>query len=145
MHFVPDDIQPAKNALKIKENFRGGPSYALSKAGVIMLAVECAKRWGSVGITSTSFNPGNLRSELIRDRTWFEKFIASWMNHPTEMGAWTELYAGWAPNITPQMNGCYIIPWGRVGRYNEGLEKAIEEGKAETLWDVCERVVEKYI
>jgi retinol dehydrogenase-12 len=42
------------------------------------------------------------------------------------------------------MNGCYIIPWGRVGRYNEGLEMAIEEGKAKTLWSVCEGIVEKY-
>jgi retinol dehydrogenase-12 len=97
------------------------------------------------GIMSTSLNPGNLRTELVRDRSWFEKWIAGWLNHPAEMGAWTELYAGWSSDITPQMSGCYVIPWGRVGMYNEGLQKAIEEGKGETLWTVCEGIVAKYM
>jgi retinol dehydrogenase-12 len=57
------------------------------------------------------------------------------------MGAWT----GWSPAVTPQMNGCYIIPWGRLGKFNEGLEKAILEGKGEKLWCVCEEIVEKYM
>jgi retinol dehydrogenase-12 len=82
---------------------------------------------------------------LVRDRSWFEKWVAGWLNHPAEMGAWTELYAGWSPDVTPQMNGCYIIPWGRVGRFNEGLEKAIEEDKGKKLWCVCEGIVGKYM
>jgi retinol dehydrogenase-12 len=61
------------------------------------------------------------------------------------MGAWTELYAGWSPEITPQMSGCYVIPWGRVGTYNEGLQEAIREDKGDTLWKICEGIVAKYM
>lgn len=113
-----------------------------SSLSIFALEIEIDK---CPGIVSTSLNPGNLRTELIRDRSWFEKWVAGWLNHPAEMGAWTELYAGWSPAITPQMSGCYVIPWGRVGMYNEDLQKAIEEGKGETLWGVCEGIVEKYI
>jgi retinol dehydrogenase-12 len=47
-----------------------------------------------IGIISTSLNPGNLKTELVRDRSWFEKWVAGWLNHPAEMGAWTEFFAG---------------------------------------------------
>jgi retinol dehydrogenase-12 len=143
--FVKDTVVNGKGIMMIKEDFKGGPSYAQSKAADIMLAVECARRWGDDGVISTSLNPGNLRTELVRDRTWIEKVVAGWLNYPAKMGAWTELYAGWSPDITPQMNGCYIIPWGRVGRYNEGLEKAVEEGKGGQLWSVCESIVREYM
>jgi retinol dehydrogenase-12 len=36
--------------MMIKEDFRGGPSYAQSKAADIMFGVECAKRWGGEGM-----------------------------------------------------------------------------------------------
>ena len=97
VHFVPDPAQEGTvgERLKIKEDFAGGPSYAQTKAADIMLGVECARRWGEEGVISNSLNPGNLRSELVRYRTWFEKFVAEWIiNHPVEMGAWTELFAG---------------------------------------------------
>jgi retinol dehydrogenase-12 len=131
--------------LKIKEDFGGGPSYAQSKACDIILGVECAKRWGADGIISTSLNPGNLRSELVRDRSLFVQFLAKCaICHPAEMGAWTELYARWNLDITPGLNGCYVVPWGRLGSYNEGLRKVIEEGVGEKLWSVCEGVVGRY-
>tara|TARA_R110002003_G_scaffold30_2_gene1805 strand:- start:12092 stop:12751 length:660 start_codon:yes stop_codon:yes gene_type:complete len=146
--FVPNnvDVEGGERRMEmIKEDWKGGPSYAQSKAADIILATETAKRWAGDGIISTSLNPGNLRTELVRDRSWFEKFVAGWLNHPAEMGAWTELYAGWSPDITPKLNGCYVIPWGRVGRYNEDLEKAVKEGKGEKLWKVCDEIVEKFM
>ncbi|KAH7085750.1 short-chain dehydrogenase [Paraphoma chrysanthemicola] len=145
--FVPNTVDVEVRGMNmdmIKEDFKGGPSYAQSKAADIILATETARRWGEEGIISTSLNPGNLRTELVRDRSWFEKLVAGWLNHPAEMGAWTELYAGWSPEITPKMNGCYVIPWGRVGRYNEELEKAVHGGKGDKLWTVCEQIVGRY-
>lgn len=94
VHFVPDPAQVGDERLKIKEDFGAAPTYAQSKAADIMLGVECARRWGEEGIISNSLNPGNIRSELVRDRTWVEQWVASWFNYPTEMGAWPELYAG---------------------------------------------------
>lgn len=94
VHFVPDPLQGEMGRMMIKEDFGHAPVYAQSKAADIMLAVECARRWGDEGIISNSLNPGNIRSELVRDRTWFEQWVAGWLNYETEMGAWPELYAG---------------------------------------------------
>jgi retinol dehydrogenase-12 len=167
--FVPNTVLKGtdggskKDMEMIREGFGGAPVYAQSKAADIMLGVQCATQWGPQGIISVSLNPGNLRTELVRDRTGFEKWVAGWMNYPAEMGAWTELFAGtyllsllgfgakltivvgWSPEITPERNGSYVIPWGRFGRFNGNLERAIEEEKAKRLWEVCEGIVEKYM
>lgn len=58
---------------------------------------------------------------------------------------------GWSPDITPDMNGCYIIPWGRVGSYNTALQNAAKRkedggsGTAEKLWEACEKVCKEYM
>jgi retinol dehydrogenase-12 len=52
--FVPDTIAGRKEGLMIKEDFKGGPSYAQSKAADIMLGVECAKRWGREGMCKST-------------------------------------------------------------------------------------------
>ena len=49
------------------------------------------------------------------------------------MGAWTELFVGCSLRITPRLNECYVVPWSMLGKYDEGLQKAIEEGKGEKL------------
>ncbi|KAF2463379.1 NAD(P)-binding protein [Lindgomyces ingoldianus] len=125
--------------------------YGQSKIANVMLGVEGAKRWGGEGIISNSFNPGHLASELTRHAGWMELMAAKAICYPVKCGAYTELYAGWSPDITPAKNGCYIIPWGRIGNYNTGLQKAISpiseagDGAAEKLWTVCEKVVEGYL
>ena len=34
--------------------------------------------------------------------------------HKAKMGAYTELYAGLSPDITLDMGGGYVVPWGRI-------------------------------
>jgi retinol dehydrogenase-12 len=56
VHFVEDTVVKGREGERmIKEDFRGGPSYAQSKAADIMLAVECAERWGREGMFSLFF------------------------------------------------------------------------------------------
>jgi retinol dehydrogenase-12 len=52
VHFVPDTVAQGRSGrgMMIKEDFKGGPSYAQSKGADIMLAVECAKRWDEEGM-----------------------------------------------------------------------------------------------
>jgi retinol dehydrogenase-12 len=52
VYFVKDTVVKGQEGgrMMIKEDFRGGPSYAQSKAADIMLAVECARRWGGEGM-----------------------------------------------------------------------------------------------
>lgn len=149
VNFVQDTIRSnaPPDAQMIKEDYPGGgaPVYAQAKAADIALSAECARRYGPDGIVSVSLNPGNLKTELVRDRTWFEKWIVGWLHYPAEMGALTELFAGWSEEVTPRMNGCYVIPWGRVGRFNPGLEKEIEEEIGRKVWEVCEGVVGEWM
>jgi retinol dehydrogenase 12 len=73
------------------------------------------------------------------------------MLHPVYKGGWTELYAGWSPDITPALNGCFVVPWGRIGSYNGPLKKAAKtvenggEGLAEKLWQACENACREYM
>jgi hypothetical protein len=34
--------------------------------------------------------------------------------YKAEIGAYTELWAGLSPKLTMEMNGGYVIPWGRI-------------------------------
>ncbi|KAL1604036.1 short-chain alcohol dehydrogenase [Paraconiothyrium brasiliense] len=99
--------------------------------------------YGMNGIIHTSFNPGNLHSELTRHAGWIERMALKPILYPTKFGAYTELFSGWSPEVTEEKNGCYVLPWGRIGTYNVDMEKAIEKmedgggGKAEKLWELC--------
>jgi retinol dehydrogenase-12 len=61
------------------------------------------------------------------------------------------IYLAFSPEITPGNNGAFVIPWGRIGKYNTALQHAIKseeeggEGRAKKLWEVCERVVGTYL
>lgn len=67
------------------------------------------------------------------------------MLYPPKFGAYTELYAGWSPDITLKTNGSYIVPWGRIGRLRGDIELALKSneeggsGQAEEFWRWCER------
>ncbi|KAJ4288087.1 short-chain alcohol dehydrogenase [Kalmusia sp. IMI 367209] len=98
-----------------------------------------------------SFNPGNLVTDLTRHASWIQKLSLKPLLYPVKFGAYTELFAGWSPEITKEKSGCYVLPWGRIGGYNSGLEKAVKrvedggEGKAEKLWEVCWEICRPYM
>ncbi|KAH8171198.1 short chain dehydrogenase domain-containing protein [Sarocladium implicatum] len=119
--------------------------YGQSKCGNIFLASEFAKRYEKDGIVSVSFNPGNLRTELQRHMSFLGKAMLGFMLHPPVFGAYTELYAGWASEISLENNGAFIIPWGRID--SQVLRKDIlaslqskkegGSGVAARFWDWC--------
>lgn len=63
--------------------------------------------------------------------------------HEPIYGSYTELYAGISSDITPEQNGAYIIPWGRVGPVRPDIELSLKSkehggnGKAARFWDWC--------
>lgn len=114
-----------------------GADYAQSKAANTLLAKEFQKRFGSSGIVSNAWNPGNLQSELQRHQQNLEKWVTSFLVFETKLGAYTELFAGYAPECGQAENaGKYIIPWGRFGQLRSDIEKA---DVAEQLWVWCEK------
>lgn len=65
-------------------------------------------------------------------------------------GAYTELFAGFSPEITGKENGGYIIPWGRIGSVPEhmapGMRSKLQGGTglSDQFWNWCEAVTQLY-
>lgn len=55
-------------------------------------------------------------------------------------GAMTLLFAGCSPEVGPEKNGKYVIPWGRWGL----TRKDVWEANGGRLWTWCEDQVGKY-
>jgi retinol dehydrogenase-12 len=126
-------------------------NYSQSKVGNAYLASEFGRRYGSDGIVSVSWNPGNLKSELQRHGSALENLLL-WpaLYHP-KFGAYTELYAACSPDLSTKDNGAFIIPWGRIGHLRPDMvkaEKTKEEGgtgEAQRFWEWCEKECKAYL
>ena len=68
-----------------------------------------------------------------------------------DLGRCVLMIIGWSPEIMKEKSGCYVIPWGRIGGYNSGLERAVKcvedggEGRSEKLWEVCWEICRPYM
>ncbi|TVY55835.1 hypothetical protein LSUE1_G008335, partial [Lachnellula suecica] len=97
--------------------------YGQSKAGNVFLAREYSRATPETGVVHACFNPGNLKSEL--QRHWGEMFIVvlkKLLFWPAVYGAYTELWAALAPELTLERSCSYLYPWGRFGSLPEGIE-----------------------
>lgn len=124
----------------------GRRNYARSKAGNWILAHEFARRYGQHGIVSVAANPGNLKTNAFQGAP--SKFMAvadRLFLYDPKFGGYTELYAGFSPDITLDNNGAYIIPFGRVqpeehvGRPDILAKlRAEEDNLGQKFWKWCE-------
>lgn len=91
----------------------GNQRYWMSKVGNWAHGVEYARRHRADGIVSVALNPGNLGSDLYRDQQGLGfRVLAKALMYAPVHGAYTELFAGFAPEITLENTGC----WGTYGR-----------------------------
>lgn len=132
-----------------KRNF---VSYALSKAGNYLHAVEFAKRYKADGVVSIALNPGNLNSDLWRTQGSFAiRLLRAFLLHPSINGAYTELFAGLSPEVTLEKSGEWIGPWGRFLQVREDLllsTKSKNEGGYGTaldFWNWTEEQIKPYL
>ncbi|KAH9206735.1 short-chain dehydrogenase [Leptodontidium sp. 2 PMI_412] len=125
--------------------------YGVSKAGNLFHSMEFAKKYGKDGIISVSLNPGNLRTELQRNVPGLMRKIFYFVSHTAIHGAYTELFAGLSPDVTPDKNGAWIVPWGRYMPLRKDLEAARKTeteggtGVAAKFWDWSEEQVKAYL
>ncbi|TVY14192.1 putative oxidoreductase [Lachnellula arida] len=117
-------------------------NYGQTKVGNVFLARELAKTTPQTGVVHAAFNPGNLRTELQRHWTG----VAPWITDkcllfPPIHGAYTELWAALAPELTPDKSGAYVYPWGRFGSLPTGVEISLKE-KSEAGTGVAIKFVE---
>ncbi|KAF9485786.1 NAD(P)-binding protein [Pholiota conissans] len=108
------------------DTFHDGPTrkkkgshllYSQSKLGSIIFSNELARRYGGQGIVSTSLNPGNLDSDLMRHMPSWQNAIVKLILWDPSYGALTQLWAGTTPEGA-ELNGQYLIPWARIGTAN---------------------------
>ncbi|CUA76946.1 putative oxidoreductase C736,13 [Schizosaccharomyces pombe 972h-] [Rhizoctonia solani] len=73
-----------------------GPNnlYYQSKLGNVLFSNELAKRYAEQGIISSSLNPGNLQTELLRHVPWLIAKLISLIVYPASYGALTQLWSG---------------------------------------------------
>jgi NAD(P)-dependent dehydrogenase (short-subunit alcohol dehydrogenase family) len=102
-------------------------NYGQSKAGNIYMASEFAKRYGKDGIVSVSWNPGNLRTELVRHANAWKRVVMWQIMYPAKNGAYTELYAACSPEITLKDGGSFIAPFGRQYKPRSDIQKGLKE------------------
>ncbi|KAI1617119.1 short-chain dehydrogenase [Exophiala viscosa] len=156
------DVQTVKGGLAWKMDKDGQDTlddskgnrlnYGATKAANYFLAHEFGKRFGSRdGVLHTSYNPGNLKSDLQRhtESQWpaFARWILHhWLLYPAIFGAYTELYSGLSPDLTIKEQGVYIVPWGRRASVRPDLvaELGKEGGSPERLFEWCDRVTKQY-
>ncbi|KAF8177007.1 hypothetical protein BJ912DRAFT_692851 [Pholiota molesta] len=116
-----------------------GLLYSQSKLGNIVFSNELARRYGGEGVVSTSLNPGNLDSDLMRHLpTWQKNVVNLILWHPS-YGALTQLWAGTTLECA-ELNGQYLIPWARLGTANPA---GTDPKLGAELWDWMEEQVMK--
>lgn len=70
---------------------------------------------------------------------------------PAVYGAYTELWAALAPELTPDKSGAYVYPWGRFGSVPDGVEASLKEtseggtGVAAKFMSWCEAQTESFL
>jgi NAD(P)-dependent dehydrogenase (short-subunit alcohol dehydrogenase family) len=114
---VVDTSAPA-NGVNLDELLRRDTgmnrNYENTKVGNWFLANDLAKQVGSDGILSVAVNPGNLKTNLTRHFSpWVPFLVAPLLYHPI-MGAYSELWAAFFPELKISDGGKYILPWGRL-------------------------------
>lgn len=132
-------------------------NYVASKTANWFLASELARAAAhpgspADGILSVTQNPGNLSTNLLRHARWMKVLSAPLLHRP-RLGAYTELWAGLAPELTIEAHGgAYIVPWGRLhlaprADLLDALKSKAEggSGRAREFWEWCERQTADYM
>jgi hypothetical protein len=148
--------------------------YGISKCVSWALGVEFARRHKADGIISLPINPGNLTSDLARDQPMSLKIAARVLGYPTVMGACTELFAAFSPEVTIEKSGDWgeyfilsnraphlspvaqpnlhtVVPFGRFYPLRQDLPKATlleaegGTGGAYKFWEWTENEVKQYL
>ncbi|KAF2996420.1 hypothetical protein E8E13_002852 [Curvularia kusanoi] len=120
--------------------------YAVSKAGNVLHALQFRNLHEKDGIVSVSLNPGNLNSELSRHSGWLGQAVVKLITYPPVNGAYTEFFAGLAPEVAGLKQNEWVIPFGRVSSLRSDVaEEGREGGKAAQFWQWSDDQVKSYL
>jgi NAD(P)-dependent dehydrogenase (short-subunit alcohol dehydrogenase family) len=130
--------------LNYKKDVHQMTKYGISKGGNVLHAMEFQRRYEEHGIVSVSLNPGNLKSELQRHISAFQLLILRMIMYPPVNGAYTELFAGLAPDVADLKMSEWVVPWGRIMPLRNDYYSEIGKKTAKAFWEWSEKQVEQY-
>ncbi|GBE80447.1 NAD(P)-binding protein [Sparassis latifolia] len=111
--------------------------YAQSKFANVVVSRQFAKRYADQGIVSIAVDPGNIRTDVLRNYGFFLQKLWDLLLSPVDLGALTQLYAGTMPEAVNH-NGKFLIPYARVGVCRK---EAYDDALGECLWNWLEEEV----
>ena len=112
----------------------------------MFLAAEYGRRHKGEGVVSVSLDPGGLKTELQRHVPWWQMLLIGLILREPVYGAYTELWAGFAEEVTVDRSGAFVRPWGNFGAgLRKDLVGALKEkgegqggsGVAGEFWEWC--------
>ncbi|KAK0123802.1 hypothetical protein ONS95_008803 [Cadophora gregata] len=126
-------------------------NYMQSKNGGAWLALHFAERLGKHGILSVSLHPGLMKTDLQRHWGPGLKLVMAITSKSPVYGAYSEIYAGFSPEVTPEHNGAYLMAWGRIGELASDVKDGWKSeakggtGAAKKFLEYCDRETKEYL
>lgn len=119
--------------LKAIDKLSPWPLYGQTKALNIIQSVQWARKHPNSKVKVLSAHPGAIQTDLTRSSSKLEKYVISWLQYPTEYGAYPPIYAALSPDVK---NLDYIVPWGRPGLVRPDVYRAArnEYGEQADTW-----------
>ncbi|KAF5012753.1 hypothetical protein FDECE_1173 [Fusarium decemcellulare] len=125
--------------------------YCISKLGNYLHATEFATRHRANGVISIPLNPGNLDSDFWRTQgSFFTWILRKTVLFPPVYGAYTNIFAGFSPQINLENSGTFVAPWGRIWSVSRDMVAASKTeaeggtGTANHFWEWTEAQVKRH-
>ncbi|EGW31397.1 short-chain alcohol dehydrogenase [Spathaspora passalidarum NRRL Y-27907] len=114
--------------------------YGQSKAGNVIQARTWTRKHNTGSqIISSSICPGFLDTDLQRHISSFEKVMYKFILHPRRMGAYTELFAAFSPDVK---DGSHSISFGVPGHARKDL---LDPEVCDKVWNYLNKVTDPYM
>ncbi|RLV89839.1 hypothetical protein JA1_004964 [Spathaspora sp. JA1] len=114
--------------------------YGQSKAGNVIQARTWTRKHNTGSqIISSSLCPGYLDTDLQRHASFMEKIIYSLTLHPRRMGAYTELFAAFSPDVK---DGSHSISFGTQSHARKDI---IQDEACDKVWDFLTEATNPYM
>ncbi|KAI1734296.1 hypothetical protein F4680DRAFT_438898 [Xylaria scruposa] len=127
------------------------PQYCLTKLGNYYHATEFAARHATDGIISVPLNPGNINSDFWRTMgSLVTCMLQKTLLHPPRYGAYTNVFAGFSPEVTREKSGQFVAPWGQFRTVSKEMLEGSKSrsqggnGTAEEFWGWSEAQIKAY-
>ena len=123
-----------------EQKFSWMRAYTQSKLANVLFTYELARKLEGTGVTANCVHPGVVRTNLVRDMSWYFKIIyhsvLKWFFKTPRKGAETSIYLATSPDLE-SVSGKYFVNKKEAISHNESYNEAY----AQTLWEKSSKLV----